>query len=230
MSNLNVHLRDLELSYVSAGVVGTGPGVCLSDSHTEFIEFPLGIDVDITVGGVNGLDAGAEAPSTWYYVWLIKNLVTGVVAGLLSLSSTAPTMPVGFTTKRRIGVIRNDGAGNFLNFKQFSYGNRRRYEWWYDMTGRRVLAAGGNANWTVVGCASIVPPTADVMWLNVLQTVAGVAANVRSMGNTLDTGGQGRAFNSVNVSLFTDTQQFQYKNSIAGGFTYIEVCAFEEMV
>ena len=51
----------------------------------------VNLTVDITVSGVNGLDTGSEAASTWYYIWVIYNGTT--VAGLLSTSATAPTMP-----------------------------------------------------------------------------------------------------------------------------------------
>lgn len=223
-------LIDMKLSYVSASVVRISPGTCLSDSSDEFIQSPINTDVDITVVGVNGRDAGVEAPNTWYYVFRIKNPTTGIVGGLLSTSRAAPVLPLGFTLKRQIGLIRNNGAGNFLDFKQFGSGNRRRYELWCDMTVRRVLAAGGNAAWTIVGCSTLVPPTADVMWLEVLQLIAGISANVRSFNNVGEIGGKGRARNSVYVSLSANDQKFQYKNSAAGGSTYIEVCDFEEEV
>lgn len=57
-----------------------------------------------------GLDTGAIA-NAWYAVWLIKNPTTSVVDALFSLSATAPTMPAGYTKKRRIGwICRSGGA------------------------------------------------------------------------------------------------------------------------
>ena len=225
-------IRGLKLAYVNASQVQIEGGACISDDGKELMEVPPGSPelADITVPGAGGLDTGVEAVSTWYYVYLIKNPVANAVALLLSLSATTPTLPPGYTKKRRVGVVRNNGAGNIVDFKQFAYGNRRRYEIWADMTARRVLNAGGNAAWTIVGCLTLVPPTADVMWLNVVQIVAGVGVGVRSMGNALENHGKGRARYSIYVSLFTNTQQFQYKNTIAGGSTWVEVCDFEEMI
>lgn len=75
--------------------------------------------------GVNALDAGTIAASTWYSVWVIYNGST--VAGLLSTSATTPTLPGGYTHKARVGWIRTDGTGNKypLAFKQ--NGRKFRY-------------------------------------------------------------------------------------------------------
>lgn len=76
----------------------------------------VNLTVDITASGVNGLDTGSETSSAWYYLWVIYNGST--VAGLLSLSKTAPTLPSGYTFKGLVGVVRNDGSSNFLGFRQ----------------------------------------------------------------------------------------------------------------
>src|SRR3990167_8919241 len=93
-----------------------------------------GVDVtytaDLAVAGVNGLDTGAEAGSTWYYVYIIVGEIapevndtanalqppmrrTGAsVASLLSASATAPTLPPGFNRFRRVGAVRNNQTDN----------------------------------------------------------------------------------------------------------------------
>lgn len=63
-----------------------------------------------------GLDTGAKAASTWYHVFLISN--GAVVDVLFSTSATAPTMPAGYTFKRRIGAVLTDGISNIRGFKQ----------------------------------------------------------------------------------------------------------------
>lgn len=68
--------------------------------------------------GNGGLDTGAIANSTWYHVWLIKRVDTGVVDVLVSLSATAPTMPTNYTLKRRIGAMKTDGSAHWLGFLQ----------------------------------------------------------------------------------------------------------------
>jgi hypothetical protein len=66
----------------------------------------------------NGLDTGTVAANTWYYVWLIRNPSSLAVDALFSLSSTAPTMPSGFTQKRRIGVVRTTATNLVVPFRQ----------------------------------------------------------------------------------------------------------------
>ncbi len=63
---------------------------------------------DITVAGAGGLDTGAEASNTMYYLFLIDG--TSGTEALLSLSSTSPTMPSGYTYKRRVGEVYNLGT------------------------------------------------------------------------------------------------------------------------
>lgn len=133
--------------------------------------------VDITLAGtavgINGLDAGALAASTWYAMWVISNGIT--TAGLLSLSATAPTMPAGYIYKARVGWIRTDGTGNKypLSFQQ--HGAHVQY----------VLAAGSNVTtgitissgingsatvptWVAIGVSAFVPSTALAIALNVV--------------------------------------------------------------
>jgi hypothetical protein len=71
------------------------------------------------VGATNGsLDTGAIANTTWYHVYIIKRLDTGVTDILTSLSATAPTMPTNYTLKRRIGAMKTDGSAHWVLFVQ----------------------------------------------------------------------------------------------------------------
>lgn len=65
-----------------------------------------------------GLDTGTIANNTWYHFFVIKRTDTGVVDVLISLSATAPTMPSGYTLKRRIGSGKINGAGQWISFTQ----------------------------------------------------------------------------------------------------------------
>ena len=66
--------------------------------------------------GANGLDAGALAASTWYYVFGISNGTTA--AGLMSTSSTAPTMPSGYTFKKRLGAWLTNSSSQLYQISQ----------------------------------------------------------------------------------------------------------------
>ncbi len=88
-------------------------------SGTPIRAADVDLTVDITDSGANGLDAGVEAVSTWYYLWVIYNSTTSTAAGLMSTSATAPTMPAGYTYKSLVGAIRNGAGGDFTLLKQF---------------------------------------------------------------------------------------------------------------
>jgi len=112
-------LRDLRVSCDSATQVTIRQGAVVgSDDGAVVMELSSDVTVDITTSGVNGLDTGSEAVSTWYYVYLIWNESNGQIDGLLSASSTSPAMPSGYTKKRLVSAVRNNSSGNFMAFVQ----------------------------------------------------------------------------------------------------------------
>lgn len=102
--------------------------------------------------GANGLDVGTLAASTWYSVWVIWN--GSAAAGMLSLSATAPTMPVGYTHKARVGWVRTDATANKypLGFNQF--GANVQY------LALKEMASGVLTQWSAVSIGAFVPSTA----------------------------------------------------------------------
>lgn len=81
-----------------------------------------------------------------------ENYQVYAFGSLLSISSTAPTMPSGYTFKRRVGSIRNDSSSDFLNISQF--GNDVSYNELLSVV--RVLLNGTISQ--VVDCSSLIPP------------------------------------------------------------------------
>ena len=73
---------------------------------------------DITASGAGGLDTGAEASDTWYYIWIIRNSSVGTVDILLSISATVPTLPAGFNQKALVSAARNNSSSDFVDFIQ----------------------------------------------------------------------------------------------------------------
>ncbi len=67
----------------------------------------------------NYRDQAATFPvSTWIYIWAIYNPAANTIAGLLSLSPNAPTLPSGYTHAALAGAVYNDSSGNFITFRQ----------------------------------------------------------------------------------------------------------------
>lgn len=71
--------------------------------------------------GGGALDTGsALTASTWYHVYLIMNIATGVSDVMISTSITNPIVPTGqgYTKKRRIGSIKTNASAQVIAFTQ----------------------------------------------------------------------------------------------------------------
>lgn len=85
------------------------------------------LDANWVLGtGNGGLDTGSKTNNTTYHVFLIMNGVE-VVDVLFSTSYASPTMPGGYTHKRRIGAVRVDGAGTIRPFLHVQLGRRNSF-------------------------------------------------------------------------------------------------------
>jgi hypothetical protein len=109
----------------------------------------VNVTIDITASGANGLDTGVEANSTWYYVWIVSNGTT--TAGILSTSSSAPTLPSGYIYKGLVSSDYNDGSGNLRDYRQIGNDIESRELW-------NVLTNGTQTTLTAIDLSAHVPP------------------------------------------------------------------------
>jgi len=159
------YVRGGRNNYVSASAITIGTtsekSCVQSSDQLDMIEWTGTLPIDITVAGIGGLDTGAEAPSTWYAVYCVKD-TAGLVSGVFSASFSAPTLPVGYKY-RRIGSVRNNSSSSFLNFICEEKGVQRRY-WYISETFLNsqltILSNGSATTITVISLTSLVPPTA----------------------------------------------------------------------
>ena len=188
--NLNRHfINELGLAYATAATITIATGSCTDSTNSVFMDHTASVTVDITDSGINGLDTGAEATSTWYAVFLVSG--SSGVGGLLSLNQTTPTMPSGFTFKRRIGWVRNDGSDNFLKFVMYGSTRERRVDW--NESKETILKILDGVNPTVftnVDCSGLKPPTAQEVWAQALATAGTNWTVVRSEDNDNNSSGQ----------------------------------------
>lgn len=116
-------------------------------SRSPLLATSVSLTADITVNGANGLDTGAAASNTWYYLWAISDGAS--TALLLSTSSTAPTMPGAYTYKALISAVYR--TTSFRNFIQ--NGNHiQAAEVW------QTLSNGSSTVLASVSAANFVPP------------------------------------------------------------------------
>lgn len=180
------YIAGLQLEYVSASQVKIKDGQCRSHDDTEDIYNTSDLIIDISTTGVNGLDAGSEAANVWYFVYIIKNSTTGQVAGLLSTSSTSPTMPGQYDQRRRIGTIRNNASSNLLNLFCKANGNIREIIWVEDIpTTLQMLTNGDNTSWTEVDISNLVPNTAVSAAIQMVEHKGEGRGYVRPKGTTV---------------------------------------------
>src|SRR5437016_2048387 len=104
-------------------VIDTAAGVANADDATTLMTLPAftkNANGAWAVGtGTGCLDPGSSlADNTWYHLFVIAWVDTGVVDELCSTSATAPTLPTNYTKKRRIGSFKTDGAAHILAFSQ----------------------------------------------------------------------------------------------------------------
>ena len=139
-------------------MVGSGTN-CLSLSAVN-------LTINTATVGINGLDAGVLAASTWYSVWGITNGIT--IAGLLSLSETAPTLPAGYSHAARVSWIKTDGTANKypLSFVQAGIAARYKVAAGSNIPNLPILVSGVQGSltvptWATVAIGAFVPPTAS---------------------------------------------------------------------
>ena len=112
--------KNIVAAYASASTITITADelVVMDTSNNKASIYSVSETLDITASGASGLDTGAEAANTIYYAWIIRKSSDGTVNGLLSLSSTAPTMPSGYDQKALVSCVGNNNSSNFISFTQ----------------------------------------------------------------------------------------------------------------
>ncbi len=123
---------------------------------TPYLARNVNLTVNITASGANGLDTGGVS-QFFYYLWVIYNPTTQTVAGLFSLSRTAPTMPAGYTYKALVSALWNNNVGS-AGLRNFIQMDRS-----VAIDEQFVIpagTAGSNGVWNIWTAGTIVPPNA----------------------------------------------------------------------
>ena len=121
---LRSYLAGLTLSTAgSSGTFGIAAGVGTDSTNAVLLSLASAYTKTTSAWAVGtgngGLDTGSIANATWYHVYLIERVDTGLVDVIFSLSASAPTLPTNYTLYRRIGSMKTDGSAHWLIFTQF---------------------------------------------------------------------------------------------------------------
>ena len=184
----------------TTSLITLASGAARDSTNVNDIVLSTGVIINAGTTGANGLDTGALAASTFYYVYVIGSslganpeididkqvstlaagttILNGTVisegqvtpptwnvqnnkqpAGLISLSATAPTLPLGYDMFRRVGAVLTSAGSVFLPFFQDDTASGTNRTMWYD-TPISVLAATAAAAMTAQSLAVAVPAVA----------------------------------------------------------------------
>ncbi|MDH5664735.1 MAG: hypothetical protein OEY10_00355 [Nitrosopumilus sp.] len=198
----------------------TADAITVHDDYGNMHEIKSFSDsVDLTVSGAGGLDTGSEANSTQYYLYVIFG--TSGSNLLLSLSATAPTMPAGYTYKRRISSTYNDGSGDLLKLAQVD--NHISM-----LAFVNYLTAGSAATATTVTPYQTstvpLPATAIAMRGTALTNTANALfylgySTTAGYGSNIPIGGAASDFITFNIILNTSQQHTYLRSSGTGTVT-----------
>lgn len=158
-----------EVSYLSATQVQISVGEVRDDTDVEDIKVTGTLTIAITSTGANGRNVDTvEQSDKWYAICVIKNPATGAVAGFAINQDDIGgfTFPAGYTVKRRVGWIYNDGSSNFRKGRYVGVGAFRK--WTYDVASSSLLAlnSGSSSSYSNVDISEWVPPTSHTAILN----------------------------------------------------------------
>jgi hypothetical protein len=197
------------LKIVASGLTNTSAVVTADEVMLEsttagdlLVARSVSLTINSASAGANGLDTGTVAGSTWYSVWVIGK-ADGTIAGLLSASATAPTMPTGYTYKARMGWVRTDGTANKYLLQTVQNGRRAQYVVTAssNVAGLPLMASGiagtvaTTPTWAAVATGTFVPSTAGVLFGGCYTTTSGgggtqfaIAAPNNAYGGSLTVG------------------------------------------
>jgi len=113
------YVRGLTVTWVSATTLSLGAGGCTDSTDAISMVVPASIVLNSAIVGAGGMDKGALANNTFYYIYVIASsaaLTIPIVSAVISLSATAPSLPTGYDAFRLAGTVLTDGSAEFLPF------------------------------------------------------------------------------------------------------------------
>lgn len=168
VNNVGKYINDLAVAYATATTLTVGTGKCRDSTDQMEIEVASALTISSAAAGINGLDTGTIANNTWYAVHVIADsTLYNDVAAMISTSSTAPTLPYGYSAFRQVGWALTNGSAQFLAWNQTGNQGTRKFQW---ATPISVLSAGAQTSFTAVSLAGAVPGIAVPVKFNAAYT------------------------------------------------------------
>lgn len=219
-------------------IIDVSTGACMDSTGVYQIEVTTALTASNIVSGINGLDTGTVAASTLYAVHVIADPVTQQAEGLLlSLSTTAPLLPFGYSVFKLIGYVRTNGSSDFLK-GYWTAGNSSRRTFVYDAPIATAVTAGAATSYTAVSLATFVPVLENTPVSVAYSFTPGAASRVLNFTPGNGTGNAATITGQVvsvvvsgNISVFarvtSSVPEIDYKVSNAGDAVAINVAGYD---
>jgi hypothetical protein len=226
------YVSGLVTSFTSVSTITIGTGRARDRLDKMDLVLAAPVVVNIAAAGVNGLDTGAEANNTWYFLYVIGD-TTGVnpTVGIISAAQNSPAVfPAGYDVARRVGSVRNNAASDFRDFFCSGVGMSRSVQYRDALTGRQILTGGAAVAVTDINLGSVVPPTSQQARLQYQQRGAidgWLYADSAFALATYQRSIQGGATAS-DVMQTMANRHMGYANSAVGGLLDLWVTGYEE--
>ena len=228
------YVNGLQLAYDTTTLLSVNAGDC-NDSTLSFQMYTDGLTINNATTGLNGVDTGTIAATTWYYVYIVGDSrgVNGT-GGVMSLSSVSPAMPAGFNTFRRLGAIYSNASSQFDIFTVV--GNSTTRQIYYDAT-KSLLSGGSSTSFTAIDCSTIAPPIANTLLILTLEftpNAGGDTGAYRATGSSSTNGIPFAGTTAAKAQVYTPTNilsgvsssgksEIDYKVTASGALTVLGV-------
>lgn len=182
----------------------------------------VSLTCDCSTTGANGLDTGSLANSTFYSVWVIYNPTSVTTASLMSLSSTTPTLPAGYSYQARIGWFVTDSSAHFMRIIQKGRRAQYRVTAATNTTTYAAIVTGSNAlTPTAITIVSVVIPTTAAEIIVTMITPSGattavgptIAANANALIQSVNVSSQ---LTNLTTSFVVEANTMSYSANAAG--------------
>lgn len=219
-------VRGLVVTVTGTGYQGTIQcSRCIVEGYDGGVSMLKNVNLTFNAAsvGANGLDTGAISAGNWYYLYIISDGTN--ISSLVSLSSTAPTLPTGYSRFLRVGsayVAASTTA--FIPSKKTG-----RTVSYADSAGLVVILNNISLNGNLtVPLATAIPPTSSLITLSCLCS-SGNASVYPLASNTVPLGtfASGFGYFQIRVPLST-SQQLVLKNAVASSGIYLYCSSYEE--
>lgn len=190
----------LNLEILTNTTLKVHSGYCMDDEVTMNIYADNELTIDSSINGLNGLDTGDLEASKIYYVYLLAPRLRrdNPTKAMISLSATAPVVPLDYSAKKIIGFVLTDSSTHFIPFKQIGESNKKEY---FLHTPINILDEGAETSYTNIDLASYIPKISTEVKVNFFTGGTSGTASLAMLNSSSDFISTAQADASIQVTI-----------------------------